>query len=190
MLLIAKQSLVAKDKATQLHTPIKDRKKTFYEVGNGNPKAMSLLESLLKIHGNNEIRALDTAAHCQQAIEIFLTEVREKGHVANLDDLAKQAADSDDADEGEAEPAEKTLAQTITDTWAQDNPGIDPDVPPPPAEGKPKRARAKKPVEAAAEVNDEVPPVPPADDFDDDTIRPAFLRQREKDREAEAESVH
>lgn len=199
MLGIAKESLRAKDKATQLHTPIKDKKKSFYEVGNGNPKAMSLLESLLKIHGNNEIRALDTAAHCQQAIEVFLTEVREKGHVANLDDLAKQAAEGDDDDtedtglnaaptaEGGV-PLGDALAQfegtkEVAARRRAARKGLD----------LPQDGSAAVTAEAAppAPINDDAPPAPAPDDFEEDNIRPAFLRQREKEREEEkVGSVH
>lgn len=196
MLGIAKESLRAKDKATQIHTPVKDRKKTFYEVGNGNPKAMSLLESLLKIHGNNEIRALDTAAHCQQAIEIFLTECREKGHVANLDDMAKEAAGSDD-DEGDEAPTE-TAAEAANRIFTEQNRAaagealdLDNLKPDAPAETtKPKGRGRKRAAEAQAEaapsppVDDEVPPAPSSDDFEED-IRPAFLRARDEERATE-----
>lgn len=197
MLGIAKESLRAKDKATQLHTPVKDRKKTFYEVGNGNPKAMSLLESLLKIHGNNEIRALDTAAHCQQAIEIFLTECREKGHVANLDDMARQVGDGD-AEDDEAEAPQETAAEAANRIFTEQNraaagealdlENLKADAPAEAA--KPKGRVRKKAAEEAspAPVDDDVPAAP-SDDFDED-IRPAFLRAREEEREADKASVH
>lgn len=196
MLGIAKESLRAKDKATQLHTPVKDRKKTFYEVGNGNPKAMSLLESLLKILGNNEIRALDTAAHCQQAIEIFLTECREKGHVANLDDMAREAGDD------EADPQQETAAEAANRVFTEQNraaagealdlDNLKTEAPAEPAKPKGRGGR-KKTVEAQTEeappapVDDDVPAAPSSEDFSDD-IRPAFLRRREEEREAG--SVH
>ncbi|MEZ2410513.1 hypothetical protein AB6806_27330 [Bosea sp. RCC_152_1] len=156
---------------------------------------MSLLESLLKIHGNNEIRALDTAAHCQQAIEIFLTECREKGHVANLDDMARQAGDDDEADapqETAAEAANRIFTEQnrAAAGEALDLENLKPEPPTEPT--KPKGRGRKKAVEAQAEeappapVDDDVPAAP-SEDFDED-IRPAFLRAREEEREAG--SVH
>lgn len=186
MLAIARESLNAKDKATQLHAPVKDRKKSFYEVGNGNPKAMSLLESLLKIHGNNEIRALDTAAHCQQALEIFLNEVREKGHVANLDDMARAGADDDAGDDADAEPDLNDAPTAnggvpLGDALAQFEAT---------AEIKKNRRAARKkldlPEDGSAAVTAEAAPPPPPEDEGEADLRPAFLRRREEEREEAA----
>ncbi|KPH79346.1 hypothetical protein AE618_18790 [Bosea vaviloviae] len=201
MLAIARESLRAKDKATQLHAPVKDRKKSFYEAGNGNPKAMALLESLLKIHGNNEIRALDTAAHCQQALEIFMEEVGEKGHVGNLADMANAAAEGD---EGEGDPAGaepdpnlntapgglphdeslKRFEANLTQSANRKKAGKALDIPAlADGAGKPTRSGKKAATTEADTTEASAPPPPPGDE---DDLRPAFLRRKDEEREAAA----
>lgn len=188
MLAIARESLTAKDKATMLHAPIKERKKSFYEVGNGNPKAMALLESLLKIHSNNEIRADDTAAHCQQALDIFREHTKDKGHVANLVDMAKAAADGDEGEKGEgADAAEPDLNDAPTANGGVPLGDAQKQFEATAEVAKNRRAARKKldlPEDGSAAVTaDAAPPPPPAGD-DEPDLRPAFLRRKEEERAA------
>lgn len=181
MLAIARESLNAKDKATQLHAPIKERKKSFYEVGNGNPKALALLESLLKIHGNNEIRADDTAEHCQQALDIYREHTKDKGHVGNLADMAE----ADDADDDAAGDGDLNAAPTaeggvpLGDAQKQFEATAD--------VAKRRRSARKKldlPEDGSAAVTAEAAPPPPPSDDDEADLRPAFLRQKDEARSA------
>jgi len=187
MLAIARESLNAKDKSTQLHAPIKERKKSFYEVGNGNPKALALLESLLKIHGNNEIRADDTAAHCQQALDIYREHTKDKGHVGNLADMAEASADGEEGEGADAGEPDLNAAPTaeggvpLGDAQKQFEATAE--------VAKKRRAARKKldlPEDGSAAVTAEAAPPPPPSDDDEADLRPAMLRRKEQEREEAA----
>ncbi|MGO4738617.1 hypothetical protein AB4099_18865 [Bosea sp. 2KB_26] len=185
-------------------TASKERKKSFYEVGNGNPKSMALLEMLLKIHGNNEIRADDTAAHCQQALDIYREVTKDKGHVGNLADMANQTAGHDEGEQGDRAAVEpdpnlntapgglphdeslKRFEANLTEAAnrkkaakALDLPTVDPSAVEKPRRGR--KAKADEPGEATTVASP--PPPPPAGEDDDDAdLRPAFLRRQEEER--------
>lgn len=177
---IARQSLIAKDKARQIMQPVKDRKKAFYENGSGNAIAQSLLEKLLHIAGDNELRADDTAAACEHAIEIYRNQKPENRHYGNLADMANAA-----------EPAPQTAASAAAESFAKEDAEVEAnraefrekfDIPaegveapaPEAVEDKPKRGRKAKTPEAA----EAAPPPPPPALKDDDEEEPSPTPRR------------
>lgn len=191
---IARSSLNARNKARQDVQPTKDRESTFYETGNGNPKQLRFIKQLLDANDKNELRAQDEAALYQQALDHFREITKDKGHVGNLADMAERSSDNDGEDtpqETAAEAANRIFTEQnrVAAGEALDLDNLKSDAP---AEtSKPKgRGGRKKAAETQAEaappapVDDEVPPAPSSDDFDED-IRPAFLRAREEERASE-----
>lgn len=199
---IARSSLNARNKARQDVQPTKDSESTFYETGNGNPKQLRFIKQLLDANDKNELRAQDEAALYQQALDHFREITKDKGHVGDIDRMARAAAESDgDADRQDAqEPSGCDLNAAPTaeggiplgDALKQFEAT---------AEIKKRRPKARKALDLPedgsaavtadaappAPVDDDVPAAPPADDFEED-IRPAFLRAREEERESG--SVH
>ncbi len=178
---IARQSLAAKDKARQLMQPVKDRKKAFYENGRGNAMAQSLLEKLLHIAGDNELRADDAAAACEHAIEIYRNQKPENRHYGNLADMANsaepepQSAASAAAEAFAAEDEELAASRAETRKALDLNPDGSSALPPPEAvEGKPKRGRKAKTPEAV----EAAPPPPPPALKDDDEEEPSPTPRR------------
>lgn len=185
---IARQSLIAKDKARQIMQPVKDRKKAFYENGCGNAMAQSLLEKLMHIAGDNELRADDTAAACEHAIEIYRNQKPEGRHYGNLADMANSQPYQGEP-ETAASAAAAAFARQDAETEANraaarealelntDGSSALPPAPPEAVEDKPKRGRKAKTPEATTEA---APPPPPPTLKDDDEEEPSPTPRRQR----------
>ena len=209
------QSVKTKEETATIAGTFGERVKAQVENGNLHKAAFSQAAAIYRKMRNNELKAKEHVAHLRHYIDLIEEEMYQKGHTGNLDDQAKAAASAakDDPSPEPVDPNtitapgglphdeslrrfEENLTKAANQKKASkvlDIPALDPDAPPAtdaaPAE-KPKRGRPSK---AAAAKPEASPPEPPAvgglPDDDEEDIRPAFLRQREEERES-AEPVH
>lgn len=198
-----------KEQLSSISGTFGDRVKTQIEVGNLCGPAFRQAASIFKKGKNNELKAKEHLYHLRAYLDWVEEDLVNRGHLGNLDDMSR----SGDDEEGE-EAAQESAADAANRIFTEENrkaagdaldldalkgeeassAPIEPTDEPP---AKPKRARgSKKVAEAQVEaapppetIDDDVPPAPSADDFEED-IRPAFLRRREEERDTDKASVH
>lgn len=181
-----------KEETSSIAGSFGDRIKTQIEIGNLHGPAFRQASSVFRKARNNELKAKEHLYHLRAYLDWVEEDLVNKGHVGNLVEMAKESdasEETEDAGLNAAPTAEGGVP--LGDALAQ-------------FEGTKevaarRRAGRKKldlPEDGSAAVtaeaavpNDDVPPAPSPDDFGDD-IRPAFLRQKEQEREADQASVH
>lgn len=190
----------AKEETSSINGTYGDRVKTQIEIGNLHGPSFRHAASIFRKAKNNELKAREHVAHLRFLLDLLDEEFENAGHVGDLDRMSKAAVeqDSDEApEESAAEAANRIFAEQnrAAAGEALDLENLKTEAPSEPAKPKGRGGRKKAvevqaeaaPEVAAAPVDDEVPPAPSSEDFDED-IRPAFLRAREEEREAG--SVH
>ncbi|MGV6876670.1 hypothetical protein ACUSIJ_28890 [Pseudochelatococcus sp. B33] len=109
LLALFKESASVKEKTSSIAGAFGDRIKSAQENGNLNGAAFRAVASIYRKAKTNELAALDMIDHVREYLDAVEEDIREGGHVGNLDDLARMApVDDDDFDDDEdGEPVEE-----------------------------------------------------------------------------------
>lgn len=186
---LLKEGARVKERVGEIAGAYGDRVKSAIENGNLHGAAFGKAKSISNKARLNELAALEQIAHLRVYLDWIEEDIRNKGHVGNLDDQAKAAASGEAKTEPAPEPVdpntitapgglphdeslrrfEESLTKAANQKKASkvlDIPALDPDAPPaPPA---PPAATEAAPVEKpkrgrpkAAAAKADAPPAPP-----------------------------
>lgn len=184
-----KEGARVKEKMSEIAGTYGDRVKSAIENGNLHGAAFGKAKSIYTKSRNNELAALEQMHHLRVYLDWIEEDIRNKGHVGDLADLAaRPGADAEPqsaasaADEAfEREDAEteanRAAARAALDLPEDGSAAAPP--PPPVADEKPKRGgRKTKAVEAAADAAPPPPPAPTLKDDDEEEPSPTPRRVR------------
>lgn len=186
-----------KEQLSSISGTFGDRIKTQIEIGNLCGPAFRQAASIFKKARNNELKAKEHLYHLRAYLDWVEEDMFNKGHVGDLASMAEEG------DVGEAEAEVETAAEAADRIFNEQNraaaaealdlDSLKTEAPAEPAKpkgrgGRKKVAEAQSEAAPPAPIDDDVPAAPSVDLGED--VRPAFLRRREEEREAEAASVH
>lgn len=107
LMALLKEGLSVSEKTASIAGAFGERVKSAVENGNLHKGAFAHARAIFRKAMNNEIAALDHMDHLQVYIDTIRDQIREGGHVGNIDDMARMApVDDDDLDE-DGEPVEE-----------------------------------------------------------------------------------
>jgi bacterioferritin-associated ferredoxin len=92
-----------KEQLSSISGTFGDRVKAQVEVGNLCGPAFRQAASIFKKARNNELKAKEHLYHLRAYLDWVEEDLVKKGHVANLDDMAKEAAEGEAPSEGQGE---------------------------------------------------------------------------------------
>lgn len=169
-----KEGARVKEKMSEIAGTYGDRVKSAIENGNLHGAAFGKAKSIYTKSRNNELAALEQMHHLRVYLDWIEEDIRNKGHVGDLDRMSKAAKDKQEEPQSAASAAAEAFAKEDAETEANraaarealDLPadGSAAVPPSPSADEKPKRGRKPK----AEAVTDAAPPPPPAPVLKDD----------------------
>lgn len=186
-----KEGARVKEKMSEIAGTYGDRVKSAIENGNLHGAAFGKAKSIYTKSRNNELAALEQIHHLRVYLDWIEEDIRNKGHVGDLDRMSKAGEEKQEEPQSAAAAAAEAFAKEDAKTEAnraaarvaldlpEDGSGAAP-PPPPVVDEKPKRGgRKPKAVEAVADAAPPPPPAPTLKD-DDDEFEAAAPERRQR----------
>lgn len=175
VLALMKKSVATKEQTSKIAGEFGDRVKAQVDNGNLDAGAFRVAAGIYRLAQNNEIRAKDRISHIRVYLEWIEEELHGKGHVGNIDDMARAKPTAAEAMAGVSEPAAPAATDGLSSAEAlqkfreaNEASGMVETAPAEPAKAKPGRKPKLKVVESAPEPEAAEPPAPPVNRLDDD----------------------